>query len=124
MADFPNAEKTYYQYQGVDSQLKIAEGVTLLYSVDGICCTYTCHVIDLYPNIASGSSRITKDDFENYLGLSVGFASRAENEENGSELATASLSYGHQGYKFIVFCEDDGAIIPDETLVEVFGNIY
>lgn len=115
--DYPNAEEQPNEFAGADGQLKITNSVYLVYgALNKACNLYLCYATDIYPNIASGKSRMTKEEFEDYLGVSTEFITREENANNGSELDTASLCYSHNGYNITVFCEDDGSIIFDKTV--------
>ena len=126
LIDYPNAEEQGNDYGGVDGQLHITDSVNLIYAAGTKeCILYTCHATDIYPNIAVGKSRMTRGEFENYLGVSTGFTSKEINSipAGGDEICSATLWYTHKGYSFSVYCEDDGSIIFDKTVFWVSKEI-
>lgn len=106
--DFPNAEKSSYESGAYGAyELKITNDVGLIYDND-ICTSFYCLATDIYPNIANEAASMSKDEFENYLGLPISFD---PNSIDGDSI----IHYIDNGYHFWVYCEKDGTIVFDKT---------
>lgn len=114
LKDFPSSDKFPLEGGGRDTTaLRINEKVSLVYN-GNVCTSYYCTAADLYPKMASEKPRMTKGEFENYLGVSVFFWS-GEQDPDGEP----GICYNHNGYTIYINCDDDGTIIFDDAIFSV-----
>lgn len=121
LKDFPKAN-TFYSSEMLRNVIQVNDNVDLYYlnpndtSETPVISSYVCHVSDLYPDISSGKSSMSKQEFEKYLGITMKYYSQEESHDPG-------IAYTHKGYSFWVYSEDDGSIIFDKTVFWVSKEI-
>ncbi len=85
--------------------------VTLYYYATDICYKYDCFAYELYPGLVYDKSSVSKEEFEDYLGVEISF-------ENSSG-SNPFLYYWHDDYYFEVTCESNGTINFGESVFSV-----
>ncbi len=112
--EFPNAVREPYEFGGAGYSLQASKDVMFIFHSPPphFCIQYQCKLSKLYPSLASKGTRMSLDDFEEYIGVEADFLL----SDFDGEIEDATFSFKSNECWVKVFCEDDGSIIWDETV--------